>query len=139
MGDRAGRFPTGRRTPSASATRRSARKAVLFAGLVAVEAWIWRRASRDRRDAMGAASLAAVATLAVFAPVFSLQVAAWLLPFAALAFEGDHDERHTAGVATVAIVLTGILALVWREQAVVPDGLGALAGARCATSCGSTS
>ena len=97
-------------------------KAVLFAGLVAVEVWVWRRASRDRRDAMGAASLAAVAALAVFAPVFSLQVAAWLLPFAALAFEGDHDERHTAGVATVAIVLTGILALAWREQALVPEG-----------------
>lgn len=97
-------------------------KAALLAGLVAVEAWIWRRASRDRRDAMGAASLAAVAALTVFAPVFSLQAAAWLLPFAALALEGDHDERHTAGVAAAALVLTGILALVWREQAVVPEG-----------------
>jgi uncharacterized membrane protein len=90
---------------------------VVLAGLLI---WIWWRASVDRRDAMGASSLAAVAALAVCSPVFSPQVAAWLLPFAALAFEGDHDERHTAGVATVAIVLTGAVALVWQEQTALP-------------------
>ena len=95
-------------------------KAVLFAGLVVIEALIWRRAARDAREPAGGTALAAVATLAIFSPVFSLQAAAWLLPFAALAFEGDHDERHTAGVATVAVVLTGVVALVWREQASVP-------------------
>lgn len=97
-------------------------RAVLGVALLGLQAWIWRRAAADRRDAMGAASLAGVATLAVVSPVFSLQVAAWLLPFAALAFEGDHDERHTAGVATVAIVLTGAVALVWRDHATVPAG-----------------
>lgn len=95
-------------------------KAVLFAGLVVVEALIWRRAARDAREPAGGAALAAVATLAIFSPLFSLQMAAWLLPFAALAFEGGHDERHTAGVATVAVVLTGVVALLWREQASVP-------------------
>ena len=95
-------------------------KAVLFAGLAACETLIWRRASRDARDPVGGASLAAVAALAVFSPLFSLQLAAWLLPFTALAFDGDHDERHTAGVATVAVILTGVVALVWRDQASAP-------------------
>jgi glycosyl transferase family 87 len=97
-------------------------KALLFSGLVVVQALLWRRASRDRRDAFGAASLASVAALSVFAPVFSLQAAAWLLPFAALALEGEHDERHTGGVAAVAIVLTGLIALVWRDHATTPQG-----------------
>jgi hypothetical protein len=58
----------------------------------------------------------------VFTPVFSLQAAAWLLPFVALALDGDHDERHTAGVATVALVLTGVIGVVWRDHAAVPAG-----------------
>ena len=78
----------------------------------------------------GAATLAAVAALAVFSPIFSLQYAAWLLPWAALAFEGDHDERHTAGVATVAIALTGVIALAWRDQAAAPAGWVAARPAR---------
>ena len=99
-----------------------AAKAALFAGLLACETLIWRRASRDAREPAGGAALAAVATLAIFSPLFSLQMAAWLLPFAALAFEGDHDERHTAGVAAVAIILTGAVALAWRDQSAVPAG-----------------
>ncbi|MEP6757758.1 MAG: glycosyltransferase family 87 protein [Actinomycetota bacterium] len=97
-----------------------AAKALLFLGLLAVEGLIWRRASRDGRDPAGAAALASVAALAVFSPLFSLQMAAWLLPFAALALDGDHDERHTAGVATVAVILTGLVALVWRDQTSTP-------------------
>jgi hypothetical protein len=95
-------------------------KAILFAALIACETWVWRRAARDARDPVGGAALAAVATLVVFSPMFSLQMAAWILPFAALAYDGDRNERHTAGVATVAVVLTGAVALVWREQAAVP-------------------
>jgi hypothetical protein len=97
-------------------------KALLAVGVLAVEAIVWRRAARDRRDPMGAATLAAVAALAVFAPILSLQAAAWLLPFAALALEGDHDERHTAGVAAVAIALTGVIAIGWRDHTVAPAG-----------------
>ena len=97
-------------------------KALLAIGVLAVEAIVWRRAARDRRDPMGAATLAAVAALAVFAPILSLQAAAWLLPFAALALDGDHDERHTAGVAAVAIALTGVIAIGWRDHAVAPAG-----------------
>jgi hypothetical protein len=98
---------------------------LLGAVLLALEVWIWRRAARDRRDPIGAASLAAVATLAICAPVFSMQAAAWLLPFTALAFSGDHDERHTAGVATGAIVLTGLLAIVWHDHAAAAPGWAA--------------
>jgi len=51
-----------------------------------------------------------------------MQAAAWLLPFAALALDGDHDERHTAGVALVAVALTGVLAVAWRDHTVAPAG-----------------
>jgi len=97
-------------------------KALLAIGVLAVEALVWRRAARDRRDPMGAAMLASVAALAVFAPILSMQAAAWLLPFAALALDGDHDERHTAGVAVVAVALTGVLAVAWRDHTVAPAG-----------------
>ena len=95
-------------------------KAALFLGLVAVQVLLWRRAARDRRDTFGAASLASIASLVVFVPVFSLQAAAWLLPFIALALEGEHDERHTAGVAAVAVALTGVIGVVWRDHAATP-------------------
>jgi len=95
-------------------------KVLLGLALALVEVFIWRRAAIDRRDPMGAASLAAVAALGVFAPILSMQAAAWLLPFAALALDGDHDERHTAGVAAVAIALTGVMAIVWRDHATAP-------------------
>jgi hypothetical protein len=95
-------------------------KALLGLGLVLVEVFIWRRAALDRRDPMGAASLAAVAALGVFAPILSMQAAAWLLPFAAIALDGEHDERHTAGVAAVAIALTGVIAIVWRDHTTQP-------------------
>jgi len=97
-------------------------KALLGLGLVLVEVVIWRRAAKDRRDPMGAASLAAVAALGVFAPILSMQAAAWLLPFAALALDGDHDERRTAGFAAGAIALTGVLAIAWRDHATAPTG-----------------
>jgi transposase len=95
-------------------------KGLLLVGLVGAQAVLWRRTARDRRDPFGAASLASVAALAIFTPIFSLHVALWLLPFAALALDGDRDERHTAGVAAVAIVLTGVIAIVWRDQSAVP-------------------
>jgi hypothetical protein len=95
-------------------------KGLLGLALVLVVVFIWRRAAIDRRDPMGAASLAGVAALGVFAPVLSMQAAAWLLPFAALALDGDRDERHTAGVAGVAIALTGVIAVVWHDHATAP-------------------
>ncbi|MDP9184263.1 MAG: DUF2029 domain-containing protein [Actinomycetota bacterium] len=95
-------------------------KGALVVGLIATQVIVWRRAAQDRRDPVGATALVSVAALAVFAPVFSLQASAWLLPFVALALDGDRDQRHTAGVATVAIVLTGVIGVVWRDHASVP-------------------
>ncbi|MDP9302531.1 MAG: hypothetical protein M3P43_16810, partial [Actinomycetota bacterium] len=73
-------------------------------------------------DPAGGAALAAVVALTVFSPVFSLQYAAWFLPWTALAFEGDDGDGRTATVAAVAVVLTGLLALAWPDQASAPSG-----------------
>jgi hypothetical protein len=62
-----------------------------------------------------------VVALTVFSPQSSLQYAAWFLPWTALAFEGDGEER-TATIAAVAVALTGLVALAWPDQIVVPSG-----------------
>src|SRR5205807_2686884 len=77
----------------------------------ACEGAIWRRAGAPDRDPAGGAALAAVVALVVFSPQFSLQYAAWFLPWTALAFEGDHGDGRTATIAALAVVLTGFLAL----------------------------
>ncbi|MDP9299390.1 MAG: hypothetical protein M3P43_00595, partial [Actinomycetota bacterium] len=61
----------------------------------------------------GGACLAAVTAVLVFSPLVSEQYAAWLLPWAAVAFSGDRDERRVATIAAVAIVLTGLLGLFY--------------------------
>jgi hypothetical protein len=61
-----------------------------------------------------------VAASLVFAPQVSVQYAVWLLPWAALAFEGDDVDQRTAIVAAVAIALTGVIAIAWRDPATVP-------------------
>jgi hypothetical protein len=58
----------------------------------------------------------------VFSPQSSLQYAAWFLPWTALAFEGDDGEERTATIAAVAVALTGLIALAWPDQIVVPSG-----------------
>jgi hypothetical protein len=96
-------------------------KGLLFLGLLVCEVAIWRRAGTDR-DPSGGAALAAVVALTVFSPQFSLQYAAWFLPWTALAFEGDDGEERTATIAAVAVALTGLIALAWPDQIVVPSG-----------------
>ena len=96
-------------------------KALLFLGLVACEVAIWRRAGRDGRDPAGGSALVATVSLTVFSPLFATQYAAWFLPWAAIAFDGDQDERVTATVATVVVALTGLIALAWSDPAVAPD------------------
>jgi hypothetical protein len=55
LGPAPGRRPIGRPTPCGSATPPWTVKRILVAGLIVVETWIWRRASRDRpRDPDGA-------------------------------------------------------------------------------------
>jgi hypothetical protein len=88
-------------------------KGLLFAGLLGYEVVVWRRAGGDARDPAGGACLAAVTAVLVFSPLISEQYAAWLLPWAAVAFEGDRAERKVAAIAASAIVLTGLLGLFY--------------------------
>ncbi len=77
-----------------------------------------RRSAED--DPAGGPSLAAVAALTVFSPLFAAQFAAWFLPWTALAFEGDEVDRRAATAATVAIALTGLIALAWTDPTATP-------------------
>jgi hypothetical protein len=95
-------------------------KGLLFLGLIGCELAIWRRAARRDRDPAGGPALAAVATLTVFAPLFAVAFAAWYLPWAALAFEGDAVDRRAATAATVAVALTGLIALAWSDPTAIP-------------------
>lgn len=84
-------------------------RGLLLLALIGTEIAIWRRASRDGRDPAGGTSLVAVSALLVLSPLFSIQYATWLLPWCALAFEGDERERRAATLATVAVALCGLL------------------------------
>jgi hypothetical protein len=85
---------------------------VLAALLVA----IWAIAMRRKRAAFGAASVAAIGALLVCSSVFSLQYAAWLLPWAAIAWS-EGDRRHFWMVASIEL-LTAILFIVYQPQRV---------------------
>ena len=88
-------------------------KGLLFLGLLAYEVMVWHRAGGEARDPAGGACLAAVTAVLVFSPLVSEQYAAWLLPWTAVAFEGDGDERTVATIAAVAIVAAGLLGLFY--------------------------
>ena len=97
-------------------------KAILLLGLVACEVAIWRRAARPgRNDPAGGAALAAVIAPVVFAPQFPVQYAIWLLPWTALAFEGDDHDQRAAIVSAIAIALTGVIAIAWADPADAPS------------------
>ena len=49
--------------------------------------------------------------LLVCSPLFSTQYLAWVVPWAAVAFEGDRRQRHVATLAAVIIAVTGLLHL----------------------------
>ena len=95
-------------------------KGVLLLGLLACELAIWRRASIRGGDVAGGPSLAAIAALTVFSPLFAAQFAAWFLPWTALAFEGDRVDRRAAMAATVAIALTGLIVFAWTDPTATP-------------------
>ena len=84
--------------------------------LAALLVAIWAMAMRRKRAAFGAASVAAVGALLVCSSVFSLQYAAWLLPWAAVAWV-EGDRRHFWVVASIEL-LTAILFVVYEPQRV---------------------
>jgi hypothetical protein len=86
-------------------------KGLLLVGLVAAQIVIWRRAARDRRDPMGGTAVASIMGLLVFSPLFSIQYATWLLPWMAVAYEGDRIERRVATQAAVAVVISALLTI----------------------------
>ncbi len=87
-------------------------KALLLVGLALTLLVLWYEAARDRaRDPFGGTALAVTASLLVFAPVSPVLHGTWLVPWAAIALQGDREARRVASVAAVSIALSGILAL----------------------------
>jgi hypothetical protein len=86
-------------------------RALLTLALVALELLIWWRAARDDRDAAGGTAIAAVIALLVCSPLFSTQYVAWVVPWTAIAFEGDRRQRNVATLSAVVIAVTGLLHL----------------------------
>jgi len=72
---------------------------LLVTGLLAV----WEVAAKRRSAAFGSPSVAAVSVLLVCSPLLSVQYAAWLLPWAAIAWV-DGDRRGSAVVFGVEIL-----------------------------------
>jgi hypothetical protein len=87
-------------------------KVLLLLVLVAVLAAIWARARGRRVDAAGAPSLAALAALLALSPVFSLQYALWIAPWAAIAWIDTRTARY-ARIGFAISLLTGILSFLY--------------------------
>jgi len=71
---------------------------------------IWLLARHRDDQPAGAPALAAVAALLVFAPVFSPQYVAWLLPWAAVA---GGDGRRWTWLGAAPVIITGALVAIW--------------------------
>jgi hypothetical protein len=87
-------------------------RAGLALALAALLVAIWWRA-RDGASVEGGASLAAVAAVIALSPLFSLQYAMWLLPWAAIGADGRRADRWAAALAFAVAVLTGILSFLY--------------------------
>jgi hypothetical protein len=96
-------------------------RGLLLAGLLACEAAIWGRGAGSGSDPAGGAALVAVTATVVFAPQFQAQYAAWLLPWTALAFEGDDADQRAATLAALTIALTGVIAIAWSDPGLAPS------------------
>ncbi len=88
--------------------------AILTLALVVLVAAIWTTAWRRGRGSFGAASVAAVGALLVCSPLISLQYAAWLLPWGAVAWF-DGDRRAATAVLGVEL-LTAVLFMVYDPE-----------------------
>ena len=97
-------------------------RGLLLLGLLSCELAIWRCAAEPGRDdPAGGAALAAVAATLVFAPQLQPHYAAWLLPWTAVAFEGDEVDQRTAIGGGVVIALTGVIAVGWPDGGSTPS------------------
>jgi hypothetical protein len=85
--------------------------------LILLLCMVWIAADRRRRGAFGAASVAAVAALLICSPLISLQYAAWLLPWAAVAWV--EEDRSLAAAVFGVEILTAVLFMVY-----APDRAG---------------
>ncbi len=100
--------------------------------LLVLLAAIWILANNRPADSPGAAALAAVGALLACTPLFSLQYAAWLLPWAAIASTNGHKAMvRVVGIVTV---LTAALFIVydpgrsgWSQLLVVARNLAVVA------------
>jgi hypothetical protein len=81
---------------------------LLVVALLATVSYIWRRARHWPDRLEGAPALAALCGLLTWAPVFSLQYAAWLLVPAAIASTGERGRQATS-LAFGATLMTGLL------------------------------
>jgi hypothetical protein len=88
-----------------------AARIVFAVGAIATLIAVWLRARRHATDPLGGASLAAVAALLIWSPLFSLQYALWLTPFIAIAW-GSHPDRTGAWLGAGAVIGTGVVRLV---------------------------
>jgi hypothetical protein len=87
-------------------------RAVLL-GVVAAGLWFaGRRARTWRGDIAGVPALASVAILLCVSPVFSLEYAAWLIPWAAIAATEDPGATYALTVAAIEAA-TGLLAILY--------------------------
>ena len=73
---------------------------LLSALLLALLVMIWSKAARRDRDPFGPPSVAAIGALLACSPLFSVQFAAWLLPWAAVSW-ADGDRRSFWLVASI--------------------------------------
>jgi hypothetical protein len=97
--------------------------ALALAGLLVA---IWWRA-RGRSGAVeGGASLAAVASVVALSPLFSLQYAGWLLPWAAVAGGEDAGDRRAAVLGFAVAVLTGVLSFLYAGGRTPPTAIVAI-------------
>jgi hypothetical protein len=86
---------------------------VVLIGVVAAGLWFaGRRARTWRGDVAGVPALASVAILLCVSPVFSLEYAAWLIPWAAIAATEGPGATYALAVAAVEAA-TGLLAILY--------------------------
>jgi hypothetical protein len=86
---------------------------VVLIGVVAAGLWFaGRRARTWSGDVAGVPALASVAILLCVSPVFSLEYAAWLIPWAAIAATEDPGATYALAVAAVEAA-TGLLAILY--------------------------